>query len=46
MDHINALPAGTRLQEYVIREVLGTGGFGLTYRADDTNLNKVVALKE
>lgn len=46
MDHINALPAGTRLQEYTIREVLGAGGFGITYRTDDTNLNKVVAIKE
>lgn len=46
MDHINALRAGTRLQEYVIRKVLGVGGFGITYRADDTNLNKVVAIKE
>ncbi len=46
MDHINALPAGTRLQEYTVREVLGAGGFGITYRADDTNLNKVVAIKE
>ena len=46
MDHINALPAGTRLQEYTVREVLGAGGFGITYRANDTNLNKVVAIKE
>ncbi len=46
MDHVNALPTGTRLQEYTIREVLGAGGFGITYRADDTNLNKVVAIKE
>ena len=46
MEHLNALPAGTRLGEYEIETVLGAGGFGITYRAYDTNLNKVVALKE
>ena len=46
MEHVNALPAGTRLGEYGIEAVLGTGGFGITYRAYDTNLKKVVALKE
>ena len=46
MEYINALRAGTQLQEYQIREVLGQGGFGITYLADDTNLAKPVALKE
>ena len=46
MEYINALRAGTRLNEYQIRDVLGQGGFGLTYLADDTNLSKRVALKE
>ena len=30
MDHINALPAGTRLQEYTVCKVLGAGGLGST----------------
>lgn len=46
MEYINALPTGTRLEEYEIRDVLGHGGFGVTYLADDTHLNKPVALKE
>ena len=46
MEHLNALPAGTRLGEYEVESVLGAGGFGITYRAYDTHLNTVVAIKE
>lgn len=46
MEHVNALPAGTRLAEYEVVDVLGTGGFGITYRAWDTTLEKYVAIKE
>ena len=46
MEYINALRAGTRLDEYEIHEVLGQGGFGITYLAEDTNLGKRLALKE
>ena len=46
MEHVNALPAGTRLVEYEVVEVLGAGGFGITYRAWDTTLEKYVAIKE
>ncbi len=46
MEHLNALPAGTRLGEYEVVDVLGAGGFGITYRAWDTTLQKYVAVKE
>ena len=46
MEHLNALPAGTRIAEYELVEVLGAGGFGLTYRAWDTALEKYIAIKE
>jgi FKBP-type peptidyl-prolyl cis-trans isomerase len=40
------LPAGTRLEEFVIESVLGSGGFGITYLARDTSLNRQVVIKE
>ena len=46
IDHIYALPPGTRLEEYRLDEVLGAGGFGITYRAYDAHLDKFVAIKE
>jgi len=42
----NALPMQSMLQEYRVEQVLGAGGFGITYRARDTNLDKDVAIKE
>jgi serine/threonine protein kinase len=42
----NALPLQAVLHEYRIEQVLGAGGFGITYRARDTNLDKDVAIKE
>ena len=44
--HASALAIGHRLQEYIIGRLLGHGGFGLTYLAQDTNLNSLVAIKE
>lgn len=41
-----ALPAGYRFFWYEIRAVLGQGGFGITYLAQDTNLDQPVAIKE
>jgi serine/threonine protein kinase len=41
-----ALPAGTRIEEFVIERVLGSGGFGITYLARDARLNRQVVIKE
>jgi hypothetical protein len=41
-----ALPPGHVLQEFVIEDVLGIGGFGIVYRALDTRLQREVAVKE
>ena len=46
IDHIHALPPGTRFEEYRLDAVLGAGGFGITYRAYDAHLDKYVAIKE
>ncbi len=40
------LPIGTMLAEYRIDQLLGQGGFGITYLAYDTKLEKRVVLKE
>jgi serine/threonine protein kinase len=42
----HALPAGTRIQSYEVQQVLGIGGFGITYRAYDNTLERRVAIKE
>lgn len=44
--YYNALPTGYHLHEYRLERVLGVGGFGITYLAWDTNLDKKVAIKE
>ena len=45
IDH-DALPPGTRFGEFEIMRVLGVGGFGIVYLANDHSLEREVALKE
>lgn len=42
------LPPGTQLQQsrYIVEKTLGEGGFGITYKAIDTNISAEVAIKE
>ena len=44
----SALPRGTRLHNgaYALGEVLGRGGFGITYKGGDMALKRYVAIKE
>jgi serine/threonine protein kinase len=42
----DSLPLGTHLGEYRLDAILGTGGFGITYKAEDTHLRMPVAIKE
>jgi serine/threonine protein kinase len=42
----NALPAGYKIHEFEIVQVVGEGGFGIVYLAQDLQLQRTVALKE
>ncbi len=47
MDYRQALPIGAVLAgDYKVLDVLGQGGFGLTYKAQDTRLGSPIAIKE
>jgi serine/threonine protein kinase len=45
-DSVNGLPAGCQLHEFKIEQVIGEGGFGIVYLAQDTQLHRTVAVKE
>ena len=40
-----ALQGGTRLGPYEVLDALGAGGMGEVYRAKDTRLDRIVAVK-
>ena len=42
----HVLPTGTRLRDYEICGLIGEGGFGIVYLADDHSLQRKVAIKE
>ena len=44
--HHQALPLQTRIAEFELVEVLGAGGFGITYKAIDHQFQREVAIKE
>ena len=45
-EYSNELPLGYRLEEFEIKSILGSGGFGITYLAQDIDLKREVVIKE
>ncbi|MDM8559140.1 serine/threonine protein kinase [Candidatus Parabeggiatoa sp. HSG14] len=46
LNNRHTLPTGYQLKNYKIQEILGNGNFGITYLAEDIELNTQVAIKE
>ncbi len=46
MNSVDALPEGTILGNYRLLQVIGQGGFGITYVARDGQLERTVVIKE
>ena len=46
IEHRNSLNSDYDLHEFTILDILGQGGFGITYLARDNNLNRLIAIKE
>ena len=44
--HQNALPNGYLFEGYRIEGVLGAGSFGVTYKAREVAIDRLVAIKE
>ena len=44
--YLNGLPAEYQLHWYKIEQIIGQGAFGITYLAEDVNLDRKVAIKE
>ena len=40
----HALSKGARIENYEVQDVLGVGGFGITYKAHDHTLDQTVAI--
>ncbi|MCZ6863108.1 MAG: hypothetical protein O7I42_23070 [Alphaproteobacteria bacterium] len=45
-EHRHALPKGFELDGYRIKSMLGAGGFGITYLAEQTSIGRKVPIKE
>uniref|UniRef100_UPI002FD8EA64 serine/threonine protein kinase n=1 Tax=Arsukibacterium sp. TaxID=1977258 RepID=UPI002FD8EA64 len=46
IENLNALQTGSTLNHYIIEAVLGSGGFGIVYKAHHTHLDEQVVIKE